>query len=220
MLQAARARQAGLKVWRTGQAAACAATAARQGTPVFGRRPSGRLVTGGLAVPGTPLRERRLHTQQGLWLSIENQPDGSGETIAAGCQAREALRREVPRHEGRHSARRAGLADQAQRAIERQPHLQTALLASSMLAGLEHPLRDLLAREAPGIRHGLALLRPGADDAVAECDPGDLALPVALALAGCRVTLMHGDMLTSARMANRGYPSRTTRRVRARPPSA
>ncbi len=146
------------------------------------------------------LRERRLHTAQGLWLGAEHQPDGPQETIEAGRQAQAALRREVPAQQGRHSAQRAALAEQSQRALFLQPHLHTALLASSMLAGLEQPLSELVVREAPGIAHGLRLLALKPGDAVAECDPGDLALPVHLALTGCRVTLLHSDMLTGARL--------------------
>ncbi len=158
----------------------------------------GLLSTPGLA--STPLRERRLHTAQGLWLNVEQQPDGVHCHVEAGRQARAQLRREEPALQGRHSAQRAALAEQSQRALHLQPHLRTALLASSMLAGLEQPLHEILEREAPGIAHGLRLLALKPGDAVAECDPGDLALPVQLALSGCRVTLLHGDMLTGARL--------------------
>lgn len=149
---------------------------------------------------GTSLRERRLHTRQGLWLGIEQQPDGSLETIEAGAHARRALRLQTPRLEGRHSAQRAQRDEQAQRAIALQPHLRVALLASSMLAGLEHELHDILRSEAPGIVDGLRRLALKRGDAVAEFDPGDLALPVNLALTGCQVTLLHSDMITSARL--------------------
>lgn len=154
----------------------------------------------GRGLAATPLRERRLHTAQGLWLGLEQQPDGPQESVEAGRKARVDLRRDIPPQQGRHSAQRAALADQSQRALHLQPHLHTALLASSMLAGLEQPLSDIVAREAPGIVHGLRLLALKPGDAVAECDPGDLALPVHLAWSGCRVTLLHGDMLTGARL--------------------
>lgn len=153
-----------------------------------------------LGLCAVPLRERRLHTAQGLWLNVEQQPDGVQAHVEAGREARAGLRRETPALQGRHSAQRAALADQVQRAVYLQPHLQTALLASSMLAGLESSEPEILQREAPGIVHGLRLLELAPGDAVAECDPGDLALPVHLALRGCPVTVLHADMLTSARL--------------------
>ncbi len=194
MIQALAARHAGLKTLIHPAQAASFVAQAGGGQLLRRPPPCGH----GLAI--TPLRERRLHTRQGLWLAAEQQPEGSGGHVDAGREARDTLRRDTPRQEGRHSARRAALADQARRAVDLHPHVQTALLASSMLAGLAHALPDILDREAPGVAHGLQLLKLKPDDAVAECDPGDLALPVRLALLGCRVTLMHGDILTSARL--------------------
>lgn len=149
---------------------------------------------------GIPVRERRLHTQQGLWLNIEQQPDGPLETITEGSRARADLRREACRIEGRHSAQRAQRDDQVRQALALRPHLRMAVVASSMLSGLEHTLHEVLFSEAPGIADGLRRLALKRGDAVAECDPGDLALPVQLASQGCLVTLVHGDMLISARM--------------------
>ncbi len=199
-MQALSARHAGLKVFQGGQAAACAGAHARTRLQGAGGFCAWQSRASSLHEAGTPLRERRLHTRQGVWLRADDQPDGPMESIEAGRQARATLRREVPRHEGRHSAGRAALADQSRQAIEQHPHLHTALLASSMLAGLEHSLPEILERQAPGIAHGLKLLALKPGDAVADFDPGDLSLPVRLALEGCKVTLLHSDLLTSARL--------------------
>lgn len=164
--------------------------------------------TRGDSRPATALSERvachaasrAIATSRGFghWRSREDQQLGVEELIEDGAKARQAVRASAPRLESWRSSQRAQADDQLLKSVAAQRQLRADLVAGSMKAGLEQTLMQARAGQATGVRDALLRLNLRHGDRVAEIDPVEFSLPVALAAHGCQVTLIHSDPDTCA----------------------